>query len=81
MLVTLDLVMFTGVLAGFFFILNFLTCHSMPWANKCPIPHKCPGKDKCNYEKTMLCNYHHPLAWLTIGSGAVHIIISIAYIL
>ena len=76
MIFTTQLVWMTGILGGLFFILNFSTCYSMPWAAKCDKFHKCPGKAKCKNAKK-LCEHHKPLAWLTLTTGILHILVAI----
>ena len=75
MIFTIELVWMTGLLGGLFFILNFATCFSMPWASNCPTIEKCKGKHKCQHSKP-LCQHHKPLAWLTLLTGILHIIVS-----
>jgi len=76
-MITLEMVWMTGILAGIFFFLNFATCFSMPWSKKCFSPHKCKG-DKCS-EGGSLCQHHKPLAWLTILTGVLHIVVSVLW--
>ena len=75
--IPIELVWMTGVIGGLFFVLNFATCYSMPWASSCKSVDKCKGKD-CP-EKKPLCTHHKPLAWLTVLTGAFHIIVSIIW--
>ncbi len=76
--IPLEVVWMSGIIGGLFFILNFTTCYSMPWAKKCDLVHKCKGK-KCTRNKKMLCQHHKPLAWLTILTGVFHIIVSVIW--
>ncbi len=76
-MIELELVWMSGLVAGLFFILNFTTCYSMPWASNCPGIEKCKGK-KCP-ERKPLCEHHKPLAWLTVLTGIFHIIISVLW--
>lgn len=82
MIVDLQIVVFTGILVAVFFVLNFVTCFAMPWAKECPFPHKCPGREKCPvHKKAMLCDYHAPIAWLTIITISIHIILATLYLI
>jgi len=76
--IPIELVWMTGVLGGLFFVLNFSTCYSMPWAKTCDLIHDCKGKD-CKSPKKMLCQHHKPLAWLTLLTGVLHIVVSIIW--
>ncbi len=81
MIVDMQFVIFSGILVGIFFVLNYATCYSMPWS-KCIAPHECPGKKKCpEHMKRMLCNYHKQIAWLTVITGVFHVIVSVLYFL
>lgn len=63
-------VFWSGVVTGVFFVLNYATCYSMPWAKTC----------KINSSK-LICQLHNPFAWLTLIIGIVHITLAIlAYI-
>ncbi|MDD5416691.1 MAG: hypothetical protein PHU12_01820 [Candidatus Aenigmarchaeota archaeon] len=75
-MIDLQLVWMYGILSGLFFILNFATCYSMPWASKCPGEDKC--KKNCPHRKP-LCEHHKPLAWLTVLTGVFHIIVSVIW--
>jgi hypothetical protein len=79
MIVDTQMVLFTGILAGIFFVLNFSTCFSMPWS-KSEVPHECSQR-KCTHKRSMLCNHHKPVAWLTVITGALHIVVSAIYFL
>ena len=79
MIFTLDFVWMTGIIAGFFFILNFATCFSMPWSTKCLKTHKCPEGTKCKEPHKSLCAHHKPLAWLTVLTGIFHIVVAILW--
>ena len=76
-MIELQLVWISGIIGGLFFFLNFATCYSMPWGKRCTNLHKCKGKE-CKDQKR-LCQHHKPLAWLTILTGAFHIIVSIIW--
>ena len=78
MIIPLQLVYMSGILAGLFFILNFTTCYSMPWSKKCDIAHTCKGKER-DKKKKMLCQHHKPLAWLTIITGVIHMVLGLLY--
>ncbi len=78
-MIELEIVWLSGIVAGLFFILNFATCFSMPWATKCLKTHKCPGGKECKEPHKSLCAHHKPLAVLTILTGAFHIIVSVIW--
>ncbi|MBU3904769.1 MAG: hypothetical protein KJ906_01305 [Nanoarchaeota archaeon] len=77
MIISVELVWMTGIIGGLFFVLNFATCYSMPWASRCENFHKCKGKE-CDKNKK-LCQNHKPLAWLTILTGVLHIVVSVVW--
>ena len=62
----MNMVWITGLISGIFFILNFSTCYSMPWSNK----------KLFKIMQKKLSSYHKPIAWLTVLSGLLHIIIA-----
>lgn len=63
-----ELVRMSGYLVGFFFILNFATCLAMPWA-----------KITNKIVKKPICTKHKPLAYLTLITGLIHMILAIMF--
>ena len=72
----LELVVWSGRIAGILFILNFVTCFAMPWAQKCMRNSK-QDHAVCHEESFPLCRYHKPIAWLTLFFVLVHITLAL----